>query len=322
MPQRFLRPGLRNSHRWNSVNLLAQKLYIGILTLVDDFGRYDGRASVLCGECFAVWNSLRQESAADCCDTPRTAALRSELLRDNLLEYYESEGKEVIQVTQWQERPRGTKSKWPNPQESAAERRGKTPPSSSSSSTPSSSPTPSDARAIVGEPQQVAADRSGLPANVCEMPASPEQFHVELPDRFPGSLVEAVAQTMTIGCPVDFVKKTWDLAMSRGGLDSKQVPIRRWANHVSVCWGYEKERLEKDKQAPAASNGTVKEASVWEMTKAVELKQERLKEMRFQHGHHDPDGRFIWKDATKRDEGLAVIAEIKELKLKIEANVK
>lgn len=155
MPQRFLRPGIITSERFNSVPHDAGNLFIRLLTLVDDFGRYDGRASVICGNCFSVWNEL---NPADCRDLLQVARMLQQLAAKRLIELYEVEGKKVLQVLQWQERIReGCKSKWPakqnlqevagscsNPQEVAATRgENPLPPSPPSpSSTPPSPPSP------------------------------------------------------------------------------------------------------------------------------------------------------------------------------------
>lgn len=106
MPQRFLRPGITNSGRWNSVSFEAQSLFIRILTLVDDFGRYDARIPILHGQCFALRNDIKPQ---------RTAALRSELQASKLIEVYAVEDREYLQITQWQERARTERSKFPNP---------------------------------------------------------------------------------------------------------------------------------------------------------------------------------------------------------------
>lgn len=111
MPQRFLRPAIRNSQRWNSVEWLEQSLYIRILTLVDDFGRYDGRASVIHGESFSIWNELHPNKPVTIKDI--CSALQ-QLVASQLVEIYEVDGKKVLQVTQWQERIRtGVREKWP-----------------------------------------------------------------------------------------------------------------------------------------------------------------------------------------------------------------
>src|SRR4051794_12930640 len=97
MPQRFLRPGIRTSATWNSTSFAAQGLYVSILTLVDDFGRYDGRAALLHGECFALRNDVKPQ---------RTAALLQELHEVGLIQLYQHEGKDYLQVLRWQERSR------------------------------------------------------------------------------------------------------------------------------------------------------------------------------------------------------------------------
>lgn len=144
MPQRFLRPGIRTSERWNSISRDAQALYIAILTLVDDYGRYDGRPSVLCGDAFSVWNDRNPKKRIN---PQETAALCCELQSAHLIHFYQAESKQCLQIIQWEERIReGAKEKWPKaneidiPQDSAAERSVPLPPSSPPSSPSSSSP--------------------------------------------------------------------------------------------------------------------------------------------------------------------------------------
>ena len=143
MPQRFLRPGITTSDRWNAVSFIAQSFYVRLLTLVDDYGRYDGRIAILHAQCFALRPDINPQDSA---------AARRELQTANLIEIYEVGGKEYVQITKWQERARGP-SKYPsnpNPQDSAAERSGAQPnpaslalaivPSPSHESSPSSPP--------------------------------------------------------------------------------------------------------------------------------------------------------------------------------------
>src|SRR5690348_5369187 len=103
MPQRFLRPGIRNSALWNSVSFQAQSLYVRLLTIVDDFGRCDGRPAVIHGECFSVWNALNPETPVDLLNLQQ---LLQQLAAKNLVDWYEESGKQIVQVTQWQERLR------------------------------------------------------------------------------------------------------------------------------------------------------------------------------------------------------------------------
>jgi hypothetical protein len=111
MPQRFLRPGIRNSERWNSVDRTSQVLYIAILTLVDDFGRYDGREAVLHAECFTIWNQFHPDKFVT---LDEVAASCSKLQEACLVDFYEVFDKKCLQVVQWQERVRkGVWEKWP-----------------------------------------------------------------------------------------------------------------------------------------------------------------------------------------------------------------
>jgi hypothetical protein len=111
MPQRFLRPGITNSDRWNSVSWRAQSLYIRILTLVDDYGRYDGRPSLIHGVCFSIWNEKHPDQPVT---LMQVADDLQQLAANNLILMYDADGKRVIQILQWQERIReGTVSKWP-----------------------------------------------------------------------------------------------------------------------------------------------------------------------------------------------------------------
>jgi hypothetical protein len=141
MPQRFLRPGLRTSPRWNSVSHEAARLYIALLTQVDDWGRYDGRNAILWADAFTVWNEMHPDLYVS---PHRNVELCAELGRALLVFFYEVDGRRYVQLLQWQERHRGVKSKWPEPppqtapQLSAAPRSGFLPPSPSPSPSPSS----------------------------------------------------------------------------------------------------------------------------------------------------------------------------------------
>jgi hypothetical protein len=110
MPQRFLKTGITTSPKWNKTSWPSQSLYIRLLTLVDDYGRYDGRASVIWGQCFAVWN---EHNPNDSIDLQQVAQMLQELAGNGLLDLYQFEDKKVIQFTGWTERIReGVKEKW------------------------------------------------------------------------------------------------------------------------------------------------------------------------------------------------------------------
>jgi len=106
MPQRFLRPGIRTSDAWNQASWFEQSLYIRLLTLVDDEGRYDGRIAIVHAECFALRDDVTRQ---------QTAAAGSRLSDLGLLEFYEVDGKPYLQLTKWQERVRN-QSRFPGPE--------------------------------------------------------------------------------------------------------------------------------------------------------------------------------------------------------------
>ncbi len=111
MPQRFLKPGITNSERWNGVSWQAQSLYIRLLTVVDDYGRYDGRSAVIHGICFSLYNAAHPECPVQLQETDK---MLQEIAASLLIELYDSQGKRVMQITQWTERLReGVKEKWP-----------------------------------------------------------------------------------------------------------------------------------------------------------------------------------------------------------------
>jgi hypothetical protein len=112
MPQRFLKPGIRNSERWNSVSWSAQSLYIRLLTVVDDYGRFDGRSAVIHGECFSLYNAINPDNPVKLQETDK---MLQEIAASFLIELYDAKGKRVMQITQWTERIRdGVKEKWPS----------------------------------------------------------------------------------------------------------------------------------------------------------------------------------------------------------------
>lgn len=147
MPQRFLKPGLTTSLKWNACSWQAQSFYIRILTLVDDFGRCEGAALLLRSLAFPLHEDLR---------TPQVQKLGEELQANQLAIFYKVDGKEYVQLRNWTERARCNESRFPGPdgkngkwadsdvaQTSAANGSGPQPPKSSPS--PSSKPSPSPA---------------------------------------------------------------------------------------------------------------------------------------------------------------------------------
>lgn len=113
MPQRFLRPGITTSDAWNRVPWHCQSFFVRLLTVVDDYGRCDGRPSVLWGQCFAVWN---EHNPGEAVDLQQVSGMLQQLAASGLITVYVVDAKPVIQIEKWQERIRaGVKERWPIP---------------------------------------------------------------------------------------------------------------------------------------------------------------------------------------------------------------
>lgn len=103
MPQRFLRPTLKDSKKWNSLDWIAQSAYIRILNVVDDYGRYYGEPEILLGHLFSRRPDVDLQTIDNIC---------KQLFSCKLVEFYEADSEIYLQVTNWLEKAR-SKSKFP-----------------------------------------------------------------------------------------------------------------------------------------------------------------------------------------------------------------
>lgn len=111
MPQRLLKPTIRQSERWNQLPWFEQSLYIRLITLVDDYGRYEAHPMLLRNEAFPYGDPdgndvpvERVEAALEtlsCGNSP-----------EGMLNLYISDGKKYLQLLRWKERVR-SESKYP-----------------------------------------------------------------------------------------------------------------------------------------------------------------------------------------------------------------
>lgn len=105
MPNRILKAGLRSSERWDACTWQAQSFYVRLLTLVDDYGRYEADPVLLRSEAFPRREDIRAQ---------QVIAWSEELEKHRLVVFYKASGKQYLALTNWTERIR-SESKFPDP---------------------------------------------------------------------------------------------------------------------------------------------------------------------------------------------------------------
>lgn len=106
MPNRILREGILTSDRVNSLGPAAELFYRRLMSVVDDYGRFDARPSVLRVSCYPLKvDSIREA------DISRSLA---EAQRAGLIALYEVGGKPFLQMQDFRQQER-SKSKYPPP---------------------------------------------------------------------------------------------------------------------------------------------------------------------------------------------------------------
>lgn len=106
MPTRLLREGILDSDRVNQLDPPAEVFYRRLMSLVDDYGLYDARPSILRAKLYPLKLDRVREA-----DISRWMA---ECQKAGLILFYEAEGKPYLQMldTDWQTR---SKPKYPLP---------------------------------------------------------------------------------------------------------------------------------------------------------------------------------------------------------------
>ena len=100
MPDRYLREALLRSDRWNACSLDAREFFYRLISVVDDYGCFDGRPAIIASRAYPLGRI----------DAPPL----EELHRAGLVVRYTNAGKPFIAVMQWGERGRGAR-KYPAP---------------------------------------------------------------------------------------------------------------------------------------------------------------------------------------------------------------
>lgn len=111
MPQRFLKPGILQSPRWNVLSWPAQSLFVRLITLVDDYARFDAHPLLLARVAFpyGVPGSGRNVTVE------QIEEWLAELGKE-MVDVYEVKGSRYLQIKRWTERVRSQNpSRFPPP---------------------------------------------------------------------------------------------------------------------------------------------------------------------------------------------------------------
>lgn len=112
MPERIVRPGILTSEPVNRLSWPAEVFYRRLMSIVDDFGRYDGRPAILRASLYPLL--LERVREAD------VASWIGECHEAGLVRLYQCPGsKPHVELLKFDQRLRAKKSKWPS---SACER--------------------------------------------------------------------------------------------------------------------------------------------------------------------------------------------------------
>ena len=111
MPNRILKESICTSDSIDSLSWFEEVLFYRLMVSCDDYGRFDGRASIIKNRLFPLKENLTIKGVSAAINT---------LARNGLVALYEFEGKPYLYLPTWNEHQniRAKKSKYPSPDES------------------------------------------------------------------------------------------------------------------------------------------------------------------------------------------------------------
>ena len=111
MPNRVMKESMRYSEKVNAMTDFQFRLWVNLITYVDDYGRGDARIPVIKGSCFPLRERVTNKDI--------DAAL-SELAGLDCVRLYEVDGKPYLYFPNWEEHQtiRNKRSKFPEPPDS------------------------------------------------------------------------------------------------------------------------------------------------------------------------------------------------------------
>ena len=107
MPNRIIREAILTSDKVNQLGAKSELFYRRLMSVVDDFGRYDARVSILRVRCYPLKvDSIREADISRSLEECQCAGL---------IALYEVNDKPYLQMTNFAQQTRAKSSKWPNP---------------------------------------------------------------------------------------------------------------------------------------------------------------------------------------------------------------
>lgn len=298
MPQRFLKPGITTSKKWDGCSWQAQSFYIRLLTLVDDFGRYDGDCMLLRSHAFPLRDDVSKNKVAELC---------KELQEAGLTLFYSINGKDYLQLTNWSERARAESSRFPdpptnghlqtnvvsvtanvvNPQENSAE----SCLPRSSFLAHRSSPTPLQVRigGWFGRKEDTAWSSKELKALKIIESSNPDHAAV--------GLLESYYQA---SFPKDCDYRRRDILTLLNNWNGEMDRSRKWKESIM--------------DVPIDAKPV---HSVFNLKTIMEAKQKRADALKHQHASEDPFGTLDWSNEKSKAEYYALRKEIKAVQSQI-----
>jgi len=174
VPNRLLRDGLLDSDRVNALSAEGERLFTRLLLVADDFGRFDGRVTVIRARCFPVKRDLTDG------DVGRW--LEEIARQKELVVFYRVGGKPYVEVVNHRFRTRAMRSKYPAPSEGELTDIGQSNDSQlTSAPLPSPSPSPSPADICPSPDGQTTGKRQSSDGQNVDVPreTSPEPLTLQ-----------------------------------------------------------------------------------------------------------------------------------------------
>jgi hypothetical protein len=115
VPNRILRDGILSSDRVDALDAAAEVFYRRLISVVDDFGRFDARTSILISACYPLRASTKRSPRERDVDAWISACIAA-----GLVVVYQVAGKPFLCLVDFRQQVRAKASKYPEPPAASA----------------------------------------------------------------------------------------------------------------------------------------------------------------------------------------------------------